>query len=191
MVIENVYPSVNKRKVRMDIALMIIRLMLIISALASLIVNFLVGGKAWSIVVLVAIYMSWILFVSPDLIERNRISLFTKLITSSCLLLISIEMFLASGWALLVVPIVGGAGLVISAVLFFTDFERQKQNMRPMLVLIFISLIVSGLGLYVWREQNKLTLFIMGTIAFLLLIVYVIILGGDFIRELKRRFHIK
>ena len=79
----------------------------------------------------------------------------------------------------------------MSGVLFFTDLERQKQNMQPMLLLIILSLIGSGVGLPVWQEESRWALAVMGMVALVLLIACIATLGSDFLRELKRRFHVK
>ena len=98
------------------------------AAIASVLVNWATGGKAWSLIVLMSLYMVWTLVLSPDLVEYNRISQFIKLITCTCILLTLIDVFLISGWAVIVVPIVGFGGLIVAGILFLTDLERQKQN---------------------------------------------------------------
>ena len=114
-----------------------------------------------------------------------------KLITCTCILLLLIDIFLSPGWAVEVVPIVCSVGLVVSAVLFFTDVERQKQNMLPMLLLIFIAIISSAFGLFLWHEESRWALAVMGAFGVALLAACAVVLKGDFLRELKRRFYTK
>lgn len=185
------YPPITKRKLQRRIFLNIIRWPVLLAVIVCPIVNMATGGKAWSIIVLMSIYMAWKLVISPDLIEYNRISQFIKLITCSCILLTLIDVFLAPGWAIEVVPIVCFTGLAIAGVLFFTDIERQKHNMLPMLLLIFLAIVCAVVGASIWHEETRWAIIVMGALAAFLLIACIITLGSDFLRELKRRFHVK
>lgn len=164
---------------------------MLFAALICPVLNLVTGGKAWSIVVLMGLYMAWVLVLSPDLVEYNRISQCIKLITCSCVLLALIDIFLAPGWAIEVVPIVCFAGLAVCGVLFFTDLERQKQNMLPMLLLILLALAGSIVGLSLWHEESRWALAVMGVFAFSLLTACAAILGHGLLREFRRRFHTK
>ncbi len=185
------YPNVAKHKVQRDKFINIARWPVLVAAIVCPVINILIGGKAWSVIVLMGLYMAWTLLLSPDLVEYNRISQFTKLIISSCVMLCLIDYFLSSGWAIEVVPIVSFSGLIISGILLFTDMERQKQNMLPLISLIFLSIVGSVIGLSVWHEKGSWALAVMGALAIILLITCIVVLGNDFLRELKRRFHIK
>ena len=138
-----------------------------------------------------ALYMLWTLVLSPDLVEYNRISQFIKTIVCTCILLTLIDVFLAPGWAIEVVPIVCFTGLAVAGILFFTDLERQKQNMLPMLLLILFAIAGSVIGLSLWHEESRWALAVMGVFAVCLLFACMVSLGSEFLRELKRRFHTK
>lgn len=185
------YPPVEKRKLQRKQFLRIIQWPVLFAVVASPIVNLAVGGKAWSLVVLLSIYMAWSLILSPDLVEYNRISQTIKTISFSCSLLALIDILLSPGWAINVVPIVCFGGLVISGTLFFTDIERQKQNMLPLLLLIVLAIIASVIGLGILKTTTKWPFIAMGGTALTLLSACIITLRGDFLRELKRRFHVK
>ena len=163
----------------------------ILLALASVIVNICVGGVLWFPVALMGLFMIWNLVLSIDLVEYNRISQFIKATIYSCILMVLIDIFLVSGWALDVISIVSFASVIISGILFFTDFNRQKQNMLPMFYLIVIALIWSMVGLFSALEVMSWPLIVLGGVTLLLLAVIIITLRGDFIRELKCRFHLK
>lgn len=185
------YPPIEKHKLQRRHFLRVIRWPVLFAVVACPVVNLAVGGRAWSLIVLMSIYMAWSLILSPDLVEYNRISQSIKVISFSCSLLASIDIFLASGWAVNVVPIVCFSGLVVSGTLFFTDIDRQKQNMLPLLLLIVVAIIASIVGLSIWHEESSLPFSIMGGSALLLLVASIITLRSDFLRELKRRFHVK
>ncbi len=191
MKLKNTYPPAEKNRLNRKTVLGMVRWPFLFAAYICPIINLLTGGKAWSVIVLVSLYTVWTLVLSPDLVEYNRISQFIKLIVCSCVLLLCIDIFLTPGWAIEVVPIVCFCGLAISGVLFFTDMERQKQNMLPMLLLIFFAIAASITGLCFWREESRWALGLMGAFAAALLIACIATLGNDFLRELRRRFHIR
>lgn len=147
MKLEITYPPVEKRRQRKKKLIKAAGWLMVLAALVCPVVNLAVGGKAWSLIVLMGLYMLWSLVLSPDLVEYNRISQFIKLLLSSCVMLVLIELAIVPGWALFVVPIVGFCGLIVCAALFFSDMVKQKQNMLPMLNLIFFAGLGSGLGL--------------------------------------------
>ncbi len=191
MKINLTYPEVSKKKYKRRRMLEITRWIFILFAIASVIVNITVGGVLWFPVALMGLFMIWHLFMDVDLIEYNRISQFIKATLYSCVLMFLIDTFLVGGWALDVISIVCFASVIISGVLFFTDFNRQKQNMLPIFYLIIIALIWSMTGLFSALEMQSWPLIVLGGVTVLLFLVIIITLRGDFIRELKCRFHLK
>ena len=185
------YPAVKKKKIQRRKLINIVRWPMLFAALICPAINIVTGGKAWSLIVLMSLYMAWTLIFSTDLVEYNRISQFIKLIICSCILLTIIDVFLAPGWAIKVVPIVCYAALAVIGALFFTDLERQKQNMLPMLFFIFLTLVGSIVGLSLWHEESRWTLMVMGIFSISLLIACIATLGSEFLRALRRRFHVK
>ena len=185
------YPTIKKRKMRIEKVTNIIKWLILVATIICPIINIVTGGKAWSLVVLMSLYMFWTLILSPDLVEYNRISQFVKLITLSCILLIIIDICLVSGWALEVVGNVGFCGLIVSGILFFTDLERQKQNMQPLLFFIFTSIISSIVALCIYQQEERWAVAVMGGIALILLVTIVIVLKDYLLKELKKRFHIE
>lgn len=191
MKIKNTYPTAPKHTLQRRKLLNIVRWPFWIAGYGCPVLNLIVGGKAWSAVVVIALIMAWKLVLCPDLVEYNRISQFIKLIACSCLLLGAIDLFLASGWAMKVIPLVSFGGLVGSGLMFFTDIQRQKQNMLPMLLLIFFCLVASIVGVSVLGKNSGWELIVMGSVALVQLVAIICTLGGEFLRELRRRFHIK
>lgn len=169
--------------------LSVVRWPFIAAALASIIVNLAVGGPKWSIIAVLSLYITWSLILSPDLVEYNRTSQSIKITLWSCILLTLIDIFIVSGWAIFVVPLVCFGGLLICAILFFTDIETQKHNMLPLILFIFAALIGSSIALYFHHGEGSWPLIVLGSFSLLLLISLIIVLGQDFRRELQRRFH--
>lgn len=183
------YPEPAKQK-KLQLRLMnALKWPFLFAGYICVVMNLVTGGKAWSAIVVWSLWFAWSMAISPALVEYNRISQLVKLIANSCVLLILIDRLLAPGWAVEVVPIVCFCGLAAAGALFFTDLERQQQNMFPMLLLIGFSLLCSVIGLLVWREESRWTLAVMGAFALSLLVGCVSTLGSGFVCELKKRFH--
>lgn len=191
MKIKITYPKVSPKIIKHQRLINFMKWPLLIAVVICPIINLITGGKAWSLVVLMSIYMAWNLVISRDLVEYNRISQFVKLITLTSLLLITIDVFLAPGWALEAVPILIFSGLIVTSVLFFTDIERQKQNIFPFLFLILLSIISSIIGLSFYHEKDSWPLTVMGAVALFLLITLSITLKENIINELKKGFSVK
>lgn len=187
MTVKITYPKVAKTKMwRQDIINWAKWIFVLVSIICAL-VNLAAGGPAWSLISIWGLWMVWSFFISPVLVEYNRISSWFRFLTNSSIMLFIIDSLSFSGWSIMVVPIVQFGGLAVSAILFFTDFERQKQNMLPMLLLTVICLIYSIGGLLLGRVTWEMIT--MGAIAFLLLIACFVVLGNGFVREFKKRFH--
>lgn len=191
MKIKITYPKVSPKIIKHQRLINFMKWPLLIAVVICPIINLITGGKAWSLVVLMSIYMAWNLVISRDLVEYNRISQFVKLITLTSLLLITIDVFLAPGWALEAVPILIFSGLIVTSVLFFTDIERQKQNIFPFLFLILLSIFSSIIGLSFYHEKDIWPLIVMGAVALFLLITLSITLKENIINELKKGFSVK
>lgn len=191
MKIKITYPKVSPKIIKHQRLINFMKWPLLIAVVICPIINLIIGGKAWSLVVLMSIYMAWDLVISRDLVEYNRISQFVKLITLTSLLLITIDVFLAPGWALEAVPILIFSGLIVTSVLFFTDIERQKQNIFPFLFLILLSIFSSIIGLSFYHEKDSWPLTVMGAVALFLLITLSITLKENIINELKKGFSVK
>ena len=191
MKIKITYPKVSPKIIKHQRLINFMKWPLLIAVVICPIINLITGGKAWSLVVLMSIYMLWDLVISRDLVEYNRISQFVKLITLTSLLLITIDIFLSPGWALEAVPILIFSGLIVTSVLFFTDIERQKQNIFPFLFLILLSIFSSIIGLSFYHEKDSWPLTVMGAVALFLLITLSITLKENIINELKKGFSVK
>ena len=191
MKIKITYPKVSPKIIKHQRLINFMKWPLLIAVVICPIINLITGGKAWSLVVLMSIYMAWDLVISRDLVEYNRISQFVKLITLTSLLLITIDVFLAPGWALEAVPILIFSGLIVTSVLFFTDIERQKQNIFPFLFLILLSIFSSVIGLSFYHEKDSWPLTVMGIVALFLFITLSITLKENIINELKKGFSVK
>ena len=191
MHVKNTYPSITKGSGSRRSMLNILRWVIIVVAITSFTVNLLIGGPFWSVIVALSLHVIWILILSPDLVEYNRISQSIKSVVWSSILLASIDMFLYNGFALFVVPIVCFGGLVLCMTLFFTDLETQKHNMLPLILFIGASIIGSIIVLIIQHDENSWPYMVLLGLSVIFLFTLVVVLGQDFKIELKRRFHVK
>ncbi len=191
MKVDITYPPAQKSGLWRTSLLKILRWPALLTVLVCPTVNYFVGGKAWSVIVLMGLLMAWRLIFAIDLVEYNRISQTIKVITWSCIMLGLIDVLLVPGWALFVVPLVCVGGLLLSAVLFLSDLEKQEHNAMPFIFLIFFAIAGSVIGLHYKHGDGRWTLMLMGGLAVGLLILCVIVMGSGFFRELHRRFHLR
>lgn len=194
MNIKITYPELSIKRATRERLIKIARLPFATAAIACPIVNLAVGGAAWSVIVLFGLYMVWNLAVAVDLIEYNRTSQCIKAIVYSIIMLILIDLLLTpdSSWGELVIPIVAFSGLIVAAALFFTDFERQRHNLMPLLIIDVICLIASAIAIPLIASSPEKVIWpyiVMGGVSLALLVAFVLTLKGGFIAELKRRFH--
>lgn len=190
MEIKITYPIVDKKKIQRRMLIKWTGWPILLVAIISVITNVLVGGLMWSVVVVAGLYMFWHLILATDLIEYNRISQFIKLSIYSCILILLIDLFLIGGWALEVISIVVFCSVLVSVFMLFTDFNRQRQNLFPMFFLIVLGLIWATVGL-LSMDIKRWILICLAAIATLSLISILIVLKGDFLKELRCRFHLK
>ena len=191
MKINLTYPTVERGSFIRRRLLKALRWPFIGLGVASIIVNLCIGSPWWWPVAILSLFIIWKMVISPDLVEYNRTSQFIKIIVYSCIMLTLIDVLIVPGWASFVVPLVCFGGVVFSGVLFFTDMETQKHNMLPLVLFLVFATIGASVGLSIWHEHDFWPFIVLGATALLLLLSLIIILGGDFLREIKRRFHVK
>lgn len=190
MKINITYPLRNKKQFRRERLLKIMKWPFLLSAYISTIVNLIIGGPYWCIIVVCGLLMIWNLLFGVDLVEYNRISQFTKLVIYSGFMLFLIDIVLVPGWFFGVISIVAFGSLIVAAILFYSDIEKQKQNMMPLLLLMFLNVVGTVLGLTLYKGKLYWTYIVMGSISLALILSCIIVLGGSFLREIKKRFHV-
>ncbi len=191
MKIEIVYPERKNRMLQRSRVIKKTRWLFLLAAYLCLILNICIGGNAWSVVVIWALWTAWSLGLSPDLVEYNRISQTIKAVEYACVLMILIDVLLSPGWAAEVVYIVCFSALILISLLFFTDLDRQKQNMLPMLLLIALSIAASLIGMTLWKGKNMWPAILSGVLALTLTLACFFVLGRGFFLEFKKCFHTK
>ncbi len=187
---EIVYPHVKKHSFAMLYVRTIFGILFLAAAVVCPVVNILLKGKAWSVIVLWSMFMVWTLVLKAPLVERNLIGQGVKLLVMTVILLILIDWLLCPGWAAFVVPIVAYASLIALAVLFFVNISKQRHNVMPLVILTAFVAVASAVALFVFSERSW-PMIVLAATAAVLLIATVIILKSRLISELVKRFHIK
>lgn len=190
MKVDMTYPVPPKKQRWFERLRSIMRWVFVSAAIVCPVVNIWIGGKAWCVVVLWAMWSVWKAFLSPDMVELNLISQTVKALLYSVILLALIDMCLASGWALFVIPIVSFGALIVTAVFFFSDMNRQRQNTMPMIWLTLFSLVAFVASFSGWPVMNW-PMMVLGGVALFLSCIGLIAFRKALLLELKKRFHIK
>lgn len=190
MNIEIIYPKVKKKTLFMTRLRQVLGLVFLAAVIACPIINLAVRGKAWSAVVVWAIFVIWNLVISPDVIEYSLIRQTSKAILFIAVLQILIDQLLVPGWAGFVVPICGAVALILMAIFFAIDVHTQKQNMMPIIWLILLSLLFFGTTFIGWPELNW-PMIVLGSVASGIALIGLLLFHKEIWLELKKRFHIQ
>ena len=191
MDIKNTYPPATSPAITRRKLLTLLRWPFILAAIASVAVNIAVGGPLWCIIAVFSLYAIWNLLISTDLVEYNRTSQSIKILAYSSLLLALIDVFIVSLIAIFVIPIVCFGGLTVCIVLFFSNMEKQKHNMLPLLNFTFASVIASAYVIAFEHGVSKWPYIVLLSLSVAFILALIIVLRQDFKIELKRRFHLK
>lgn len=191
MKIDVTYPLPKGKSYTRRRLLKVLKWPFILSSIACVIVNICVGKPYWSCIVIVSLLALWKLVFSLDLVEYNRISQVIKSTFYVVILITLINFLIVPIWTLGVLCIICFSALILAGVLFLTDIKRQKQNMLPMFFFIIVTMIASVIGFMNSDSSNLWTVIVMASLSFVLLLVCIFVLRADFIRELKKGFHIK
>lgn len=190
MRIKTVYPTLSKYSRFFVKFHNIMKIVFVVAALGSVIVNLFVKGKPWSIVVVWSLITVWNLILSPNIFELNTISITVSLLFHVVVMLALIDFCLTiNSWAYFVIPIVVFSTLIVAAVFFFIDIKEDMHNSMPVIWLIILSLVGMVVSIVVLNEHSW-PVIVMGSISAVLLIVC-IFFNKLFMLELKKRFHTK
>jgi len=191
MEIKIIYPIRRRRASFWKFCCKTYTLIFVLSLFICPFINIIVGGKAWSVVVLLSAYTIWSSFISPSLYELNRTSQSIKLFMSILLLLISIDLLITGGWGMFVIPIVSFGELIICSALFFSDFERQKHNAIPFLFVSILAFIAGTVGIFAPFVEIRWVFIVLASISFCVLVCTIILLQKTIILDIKKQLNTK
>lgn len=188
MKVENIYPQISRKRRHFLLVRRAFWWVFLALGAACAVVNLALGAPWWCPVAIWGMLGVWQCVFSPDMVERNMISQTVKALWYACVLLALIDTLLAPGWAQFVIPLVGFAALVATAVFFFMDVNGQRQNMMPLIWLVLASLAglaAAGLG---WVKMSW-PIITLGASAGALALLGLAAFPKNLWRELKKRFH--
>lgn len=187
MKVEITYPELDKVNILFLRSRRIVKWLFLVAGAACIMVNIAVKGKPWSVVVIWSLLTVWNMVFSPDSVEFNFISQTVKAVFHVCILLGLIDVCLAPGWSMFVIPIILFAALILTTLILIVDYKTQLRNTMPMMWLVVFSLILTVVSFFGITEMNW-PMIVLGSIALSVLILF-IFFHNDFVRELKKRFH--
>lgn len=187
---EIIYPKIKKTSLAMLRVRYIFGLIFLAAAAVCPIVNIVLHGPAWSVIVLWALYMVWTLVLKAPLVERNLISQGVRLLIMTGILLILIDRLIYPGWAAFVVPTVAFAALIVLAILFFVNVSKQRHNVMPLVLVTLAAGIGAVIAMFLFSEISW-PLIVLASTAAVLFIATVLILRTRLISEIIKRFHLR
>ncbi len=191
MKIKEIYPKVPKKKIRRAEVIKVLRWPLVLAGLFCLAIDMLDKTLSWSLIASVSIYIVWTFFISPDMVEVNGISIMIKAAAWVCALFFTIDKAVTWKGSGDVISIVCSSAMIVTFILFASDKSNRRSNMFPMMLLCLVSLSFSIPSFLSRAGAGKWFYGVSGIIAALVFITSLIILGGSFFSELKKRFHTK
>ena len=168
----------------------IVRIMFLTAAFVCVLLNIILKGKAWSLIVLWSLFSIWQLIFSLKLVEYSIFSHITYIFIDTIVLLWLIDRFLAPGWASTVIPIVFFAAMLTMFIIYFVTYDRKHRHLASMLVMGVLTLAAIPYYTHNWPIENWVAVAfqIASTVLFLILLI---INWKDIPAELKVRFKIK
>ncbi|MBR3099045.1 MAG: hypothetical protein IKH18_05710 [Clostridia bacterium] len=187
---EIVYPPVStndRKKARWN---RIVTRALVILLIAAPIVNWRVGGPAWSAVAVWVLLALYRLVLSPEPVEKGTVSILVRALLYLIVTMVLIELLLAPGWADMAIPLATLCALIVSAVLSVIDMERQQPLAMSMLVLV----VFSGSAIFLYKLLGKRItwpVWTLSALAALLFLLGLMIYRRQIFQLLKKYWHTK
>ncbi|MCR4856346.1 MAG: hypothetical protein K5908_09270 [Erysipelotrichaceae bacterium] len=182
-----IYPVPERQSLFYRYLRNIVRIVFLVAALVCLIVNFLVKGKTWSLVVIWSLFSVWRLVFSLRLVEFSIFAHANKVTFYLVVLLFLIDHFLIPGWAETVIPIVLFADLLVMFVIYFAIYDRKERHLISIVLLGVLNLITIPYSLHSWPISNWIA-FAFQCASLLLFVTLLLINRKELIYEIRARF---
>lgn len=163
---------------------------LVMLTAATVIVNICVGGRAWSLYAVIGAYIHYQTFLSFLQVEASIIKKFLSVTVSTCLLLAMIQVISYPGMSAIqsVIPIILYAALIVSGVVYFSDFRSQKSHIIPILFIISLSLGLMVASFTIFRVIKWPTI-VLASISLAIILVSLIFFRKPIYSEIKKKIH--
>ena len=182
-----IYPVPERQSLFYRYLRNIVRIVFLVAALVCLIVNLLVKGKMWSLVVIWSLFSVWRLVFSLRLVEFSIFAHANKVTFYLVVLLFLIDHFLVPGWAETVIPIVLFADLLVMFVIYFAIYDRKERHLISIVLLGVLNLITIPYSLHSWPISNWIA-FAFQCASLLLFVTLLLINRNELIYEIRARF---
>ncbi|MBQ6479415.1 MAG: hypothetical protein IJI44_08670 [Erysipelotrichaceae bacterium] len=168
----------------------IARIVFLCASAICLLINFLVKGKMWSLIVVWSLFSVWKLVFSLRLVEFSIFSHVIRISFYVAVLLLLIDHFLARGWAQTVIPIVLFAFLLLMFIIFYATYDRRARHLSSIMLLGLLCLTSIPYSIHSWPITNWIA-FAFSTASFVLFLIMIIANRKDILYELKARLGTK
>ena len=168
----------------------IVRIVFLCASAVCLLVNLLVKGKMWSLIVIWSLFSIWKLVFSLRMVEFSIFSHTIRISFYLAVLLLLIDHFLARGWAQTVIPIVLFTFLLLMIIIFYVTYDRKARHLSSIMLLGLLCLASIPYSIHSWPITNWVA-FAFSTASFVLFLMMIIINWKDILYELKVRLNTK
>ena len=190
MKIENDYPKIKRRINRLLIIRKIILLLFLLSIIAVVTINLVVGGKLWMFYVLGAEALFYFAFLNYPLIDNFLIKRVTVVLFLACAYLYIIDLINKTKWSYFVIGIVAFSVIAIQLMFFFIGYKYQKRKIIPVFLTSVGATIYCILSIL---RVVKITwpIIVLGSLGLATLLMFFIFYYKIITNELKKYFNLK
>lgn len=191
MDVKNIYPHIKLRSRFWKVFCFIYNIVFVLCIFILPLINFLVKGKAWSVVALFSMFAVWRIFITPSQFEINRTDETLKSLIYILILLGLIEVFLVGGWAITVIPIICFVGITIAFILFISDLEGQKHHSLTFIFFLLLCIAAGLVGIFLDSVKEKWVFIVLASVAFAALVTTILTLKTTIIEDFKKKISVK
>lgn len=128
-------------------------------------VNICTGGSAWSLLVLVSMWLLWRGLLARPLVEDSLQERISRLMLGVCLLVLTVELLYGGSCTGIVLPVLLGSTLTVLALSFWLGRGQSLMPLLRLLALAELHLLVSAFGLLPLNLPSAVTLVCLGLAA--------------------------
>lgn len=191
MDVKNIYPHIKLRSRFWKVFCFIYNIVFVLCIFILPLINFLVKGKAWSVVALFSMFAVWRIFITPSQFEINRTDETLKSLIYILILLGLIEVFLVGGWAITVIPIICFVGITIAFILFISDLEGQKHHSLTFIFFLLLCIAAGLVGIFLDSVKEKWVFIVLASVASAALVTTILTLKTTIIEDFKKKISVK
>ena len=173
MEIKNIYPVPERNSLVYKNIRNIVKISFFIIGITCLIINIILKGKAWSLIVVWSLLSIWRSLFSLKLVEFSIFSHAIRIIIHIVILLLIIDLTVFNGLAQVSLPIVLVLSLLIMLILFYIFYNRKDRHIFSIFLLGLLNLAALHYSLDLYKQHHYIILGfnILGIILFIILFI--------------------